>query len=83
MSADEIEILTMLADINNSGTINYMEFSMLLSHRVIDPIEAEGQLDSSREDKCSMKYVITKCLEQKMDIYTLMCNIDPLKTGGI
>ena len=63
INSDEMEILVMLADLNNSGTINYSEFSILMSNRVIDEIESDGKLDSTRVNKSTMEYVIQKCLE--------------------
>ena len=44
----------MLADLNNSGTINYTEFSILMSKGVIENIETDGKLNSTRVDKSTM-----------------------------
>jgi len=66
----EIDLLTHLADRDNSGAINYREFTELLDRRNLTPVQSDA-LNSSLVPRDSITYVQQRCLELGVDLLKL------------
>lgn len=78
----DIELLSQIADRDNSGTINYQEFMDFLSRNRMSPTNMDN-LKSRDIPKDSLTYVIHKSLELGMDLYKLCKDLDYAGQGSL
>lgn len=82
ITISDCELLLQIADRDNSGMINYKEFSQFLSLNKLGPGKMK-KVDSQSLPRASIKYVIHKCIELGIDFYKICKEQDKAGTGTL